>query len=317
MVKARVIIGETARDALIFDTPERLKPLVSKLAWKILNSIKDEPLYPLQIAKKLEVHEQKVYYHINNLSKAGLVKVVKEEEIKGATAKFYSPTKPVFGVDIGFGEYSPKRSNNLVKPILLEFFKEFNKETFNGQMVVGSPEAHGPLRSWARDGHYSNYLSLFLGGFISFPNTNFVSLDINVKSKEKFDENFILIGGPGVNVITLKFNEYLPVKFDTKFTGEAPTANFGKGFVSKKTGKTYTDNTVGVIEKIKNPFDKNKSVIVCAGISKKGTFSAIIALTRHYDNILKNYKSDRDFAVIVKGFDTSGDGVIDTIEVLE
>ncbi|VVB74756.1 Uncharacterised protein [Candidatus Tiddalikarchaeum anstoanum] len=305
------------RDALIFDTPEKIKPLVSKLAWRILTALREKPLYPLQIAKKLEVHEQKVYYHINRLFRAGLVKIVKSEEIKGADAKFYAPSNPVFGVDLGYGEYVSKKNSVQIKPYVLDFFKEFNREEFDGQIVVGSPEAHGPLNTWAKDGHYSNYISFFLGSFINFSNKDFITLDINVKSKEKFNENFILIGGPGVNVMTLEFNKYLPITFDTKFGGAAPSASFGKGFISKKTNKVYTDENVGVVEKIKNPLDTEKSIIVCAGITKRGTMSAIIALTRYYNEVLKNYKYGEDFGCVVKGSDINGDGVIDTIELLE
>ena len=182
---------------------------------------------------------------------------------------------------------------------------------------MGSPEAHGPLQSWARDGHYSNFISFFLGNFISFSTNHFIELDINVKSKEKYDENFILIGGPGVNVITLKFNKYLPVKFKTEFVGEAPTANFGKGFKSSKTKKVYNDKNVGVIQKIENPFDKTKSVILFAGMSKKGTLSAILALTKESNMILNDYQPGKPFTRIVEGHDLSGDGQIDSFEVLE
>lgn len=320
MVERKLIIeeegGKYLQSARVFDTPKKIKPLVSDLAWKILSTIKEEPLYPLQIAKKLEVHEQKVYYHINNLVKAGLIKIVKEEDIKGASAKFYSPISPVFAVDLGYGK-SLIKEGDLVSGKVIDFFEEYNAEYFNGVIVVGSPESHGPLQSWAKDGHYSNYVSFFLGNFIKFPDASFVDLDIHVNAKEKYDENFILIGGPGVNVITYKFNNYLPVKFDTKFAGEAPSASFGKGFVSSKTKKTYTNATVGVIEKIENPFDKNKSVIVLAGVTKKGTLSAIHALTKEPDKVLKGYVRGKPFSRVVEGLDLSGDGMIDSFEVLE
>jgi predicted transcriptional regulator len=305
------------QDSLVFNNPKNIKPLVSELAWKILNTMKEEPLYPLQIAKKLEVHEQKVYYHINNLVKAGLIRVVKEQDIKGANAKFYSPVAFVFSVDLGFGK-SIVQTSNVTNSKCLDFFKEYNKNGFfNGLIVVGSPEAHGPLQSWARDGHYSNFVSFFLGNFIKFSNEQFVDLDIKINAKEKFDENFILIGGPGVNVITFKFNKHLPVKFETEFVGEAPTASFGRGFVSTKTKKEYTNANIGVIQKIPNPFDKSKSIIVLAGITKRGTISAILALTRENSKVLKDYDKDKSFSRVVEGHDLSGDGVIDSIEVLE
>ncbi len=320
MVISRLIIEEEdnkyVQDARVFSEPTSIKPLVSELAWKILNAIKDEALYPLQIAKKLNVHEQKVYYHINNLVKSGLIRVVKEEEIKGANAKFYSPVSPVFAVNLGYGK-SIMGTKSVINSRVIDFFKEYNTEKFNGIIIVGSPEAHGPLKSWANDGHYSNYISLFLGNFITFSDKDFVELDVDVKAKDKFDENFILIGGPGVNVVTFEFNTHLPVKFDTRFAGEAPSASFGKGFISNKTKKVYTNPTIGVIEKIENPKDKSKSVIILAGVSKKGTLSAILALTREPDKVLKDYTPGKPFSRVVEGFDLSGDGMIDSFEVRE
>ena len=81
--------------------------------------------------------------------------------------------------------------------------------------------------------------------------------------------------------------------------------------------KIYTGATVGVIEKIENPFDKNKSIIVFAGVTKKGTLSAILALTRDSNKILKGFVQGKPFSRVVEGHDLSGDGVIDSFEVLE
>ncbi len=43
------------------------KSVSSELAQKILNLLAKEVMYPIDIAKTLKVHEQKVYYHIRNL----------------------------------------------------------------------------------------------------------------------------------------------------------------------------------------------------------------------------------------------------------
>ncbi|PIU63405.1 hypothetical protein COS83_00585 [archaeon CG07_land_8_20_14_0_80_38_8] len=307
---------EYAQKAKVFNTPERMKALVSPIAWKILELTSKEPMYPLQIAKKLNIHEQKIYYHINKLVKAELVKVVMEKEIKGANAKYYSPVSPVFAVALDYGKTILK-NNKLMNSKIFDFFREFNNDSFNGLIVVGSPEAHGPLQSWAKDGHYANIVSFFLGNFINFSNEHFIDLDVNVKAREKYNENFILIGGPGVNVVTYEFNNYLPVKFLADFAGEAPSATFGTGFKSSKTKKLYTNPNIGVIQKIENPHDKNKRVIVLAGITKKGTLTAIKALTSNNKDVLKDYKHGKNFSRVVEGQDLSGDGRIDSFEVLE
>ena len=47
---------------------------------------------------------------------------------------------------------------------LQKFFKEFiDNGIFDGKIVVGSPQPHGPFKTSARDGHYAAHLALFLG----------------------------------------------------------------------------------------------------------------------------------------------------------
>ena len=75
---------------------EHAKSVGSGLANKILSLLAKEAMYPIDIAKALKVHEQKIYYHIRNLEKAGIIKVVKKETKQGATANFYALTEPAF-----------------------------------------------------------------------------------------------------------------------------------------------------------------------------------------------------------------------------
>ncbi|MEK6891934.1 MAG: winged helix-turn-helix domain-containing protein, partial [Nanoarchaeota archaeon] len=76
--------------------PENAASVSSELASKILNLIAKEPMYTIDIAKSLKMHEQKIYYHIRNLEKAGIIKVVRKETKQGATANFYGLTEPAF-----------------------------------------------------------------------------------------------------------------------------------------------------------------------------------------------------------------------------
>ena len=66
----------------------------SVLAWNILKQIADKPSYPKEIGRKLNTHEQKIYYHIKQLEKANLIEVVKEVRIHGARTKYYSIKQP-------------------------------------------------------------------------------------------------------------------------------------------------------------------------------------------------------------------------------
>jgi predicted transcriptional regulator len=93
MNKKLLLGGETGnyevKDIAIVDRPERLKTVANKLSLQILRLLGQNEMYPIQIAKKLGVHEQKVYYHVRKLAEAGMIEVVREEEKKGATARFY------------------------------------------------------------------------------------------------------------------------------------------------------------------------------------------------------------------------------------
>ena len=60
----------------------KLGNLNSELAQKILQCVAEKPMYPADIAKRLKVHEQKVYYHIRNLEKSGVIKVIKKDQVR-------------------------------------------------------------------------------------------------------------------------------------------------------------------------------------------------------------------------------------------
>ena len=87
----------TVKEIAIFNDPQKLKMVLNRLTWKILLLLSEREMYPMEIAKKLGIHEQIVYYHIRKLVKAGVVRVVKEAEKKGAIAKYYHAAYPAFG----------------------------------------------------------------------------------------------------------------------------------------------------------------------------------------------------------------------------
>ena len=73
---------------------------------------------------------------------------------------------------------------------------------------------------------------------------------------------------------------------------------------------------MGVIARIPNPCNKEKTVIILAGNKAVGTKACVLALTKFWENTLKNF-SEEEFAVVIQGFDLDGDGKVDSIEVLE
>ena len=72
---------------------------------------------------------------------------------------------------------------------------------------------------------------------------------------------------------------------------------------------------MGLIARIPNPWNMEKSVIVLAGNKAVGTKTCVLALTKFWKKTLKNFDDER-FAVVIQGFDLDGDGKVDSIEVL-
>jgi DNA-binding transcriptional ArsR family regulator len=321
MKKKLLLTGEKkeykVKNIAVFEERERLKAVLNELGWKILEILGEKEMYPIEIAKKLKVHEQKVYYHIRKLARAGVIKVVREEEKKGAIAKYYKTSFPAFGVELPFGN---RTINTVSIPSMNEKMKQFfspflrDDGTFDGKVVVGSPDPHGPFKARARDGHYASYLTLFLGQFVKLPEDFAVKLDVDVKAEKEEDNNLILMGGPGTNLITKEVNEFLPIQFDMMPSEHGFLLG---GLVSKKTGNVYTGDTVGVISRIVNPWDKEKRIIVLAGNKAVGTKACVIALTKFWKEALKKFSGQDKFATLIQGFDLHGDGKVDSIEVLE
>jgi len=320
MKKNLLLSGEKghlmAKDIAVFENPERLKSVLNKLSWKILQLLSEKEMYPMEVAKKLGVHEQKVYYHIRKLAKAGAIKVVREEEKKGATAKYYKATFPAMGVELPFGyQKIDKLPVTNIDERMKQFLSPLIKDcAFDGKIVVGSPDPHGPFKAKARDGHYAAYLTLFLGQFVDLPENFPIKLDVDVKAEKEESNNLILVGGPGTNLITQEFNEFLPIRFNMMPSEHGFLLG---GLVSEKTKKVYTADNIGLIAKIANPWNSKKSVIVLAGNKAVGTKACALALTKFWKKTLKNFGDEEKFAAVIQGFDLDGDGKVDSIEVLE
>ena len=319
MKKKRLLSNERkqlrAKEIAIFEDPEILRSVLNKLSWKILQLLSEKEMYPMEVARKLNVHEQKVYYHIRKLAKAGAIKVVREEEKKGAVAKYYKATFPAMGIELPFGYQKINRFPvTNIDEKMKQFLSPLIKEgTFDGKIVVGSPDPHGPFKAKARDGHYAAYLTLFLGQFVDLPEDFSIKLDVDVKAEKEENNNLILVGGPGTNLITQEFNEFLPIRFNMMPSEHGFLLG---GLVSEKTQKVYTADSMGVITRIPNPWNMEKSIIVLAGNKAVGTKACVLALTKFWSKTLKNFGEEK-FAVVIQGFDLDGDGKVDCIEVLE
>ncbi|MGB9713512.1 MAG: helix-turn-helix domain-containing protein [Candidatus Bathyarchaeales archaeon] len=305
------------KEIKMFTDSQTFKTILNKLTWKILTMLAEKEMYPLEIAKQLEIHEQKVYYHIRKLAKAGAITVVREEEKKGAIAKYYKTTALAFGIELPEGYKTLQGFLTVgVNEQIQAFFKEFTKEngTFDGKIVVGSPMPHGPFKTSARDGHYASHLTFFLGQLTKAPEEFAIKLDVDVKAEKEEKNNLILVGGPGTNLLAQEVNDYLPIKFNMQPSEQGFL--FG-GLISEKTKNVYTADAVGLVAKIVNPWDNSKRIIVLAGNKAVGTKACVLALTNFWKKTLKGYKGEDTFATVIQGFDLDGDGKVDSVEVLE
>ncbi len=308
---------QKVKEISIMRDSQKLKMILGKQSWKILTMLSEKEMYPLEIARQLDVHEQKVYYHIRKMAKAGAIKVEREEKKKGATAKYYKTVSPAFGIEFPKG-YTTIHSLSLqsVDKQIQRFFSEFvdGKGVLKGKIVVGSPIPHGPFKTSARDGHYAAHLTLFLGQFAKMPVDFAIKLDVDVKVEKEEKNHLILVGGPGTNLLTQEINDYLPVRFNMQSSDEGFLLG---GLSSKKTSRVYTADAIGLIAKIVNPWDTTKRIIVLAGNKAVGTKACVLALTIFWKKTLQQYGGDDTFATVIQGFDLDGDGKVDSIEVME
>ena len=309
---------QKVKEICMMGDAQKLKMILGKLSWRILTLLSEKEMYPLQIARHLGMHEQKVYYHVRKLERAGAIAVVREEKKKGATAKYFKTVSPAFGVEFPQGYRTMQRPSLVsVSRQIQDFFQEFiNKNgSFEGKIVVGCPAPHGPFKTSARDGHYAAHLTFFLGQFVKNPEEFAIKLDTDVKAEKEEKNNLILVGGPGTNLLTQEINGHLPVRFNMQSSDQGFLLG---GMISQRTSRVYTADTAGLIAKIANPWDSSKRIIVVAGNKAVGTKACVLALTNFWSKTLQKYRvDDNAFAAIIQGFDLDGDGKVDSIEVSE
>lgn len=279
------------KNGKICTLPSKEVALFDGLRLKILLAIAKKPGYPKDIARKLGVNEQMVYYHVHVLEKQGIIKVVGKEATGGTVAKIYALTNPSF-----FVKFKELEESKRIPKTQSDFLQPFIKDgRFDAKIVVGSPDPHGPERARSRDISYAIDLAMFLGTFLTDFDTSCIALDTELHTHD-MKGNLILIGGPVTNKITYMINEKMPVHFDDK-----------RNVVSGK--KVYRNDECGIIVKISNPFDKDKKILVIAGKRYMGTRAAVLTFLKKFNEI-KN-------VTIVEGLDNDRDGIVDDVKILE
>ncbi|MBI2085484.1 MAG: S-layer protein [Candidatus Aenigmarchaeota archaeon] len=295
-----------ASDVSALRSPKRLKAITSELGWKIYQELAKTPSSAVDLAKKLKLHEQKVYYHVNQLKKCDLIRLIRTEERQGALTKFYA-AKPealvVMHENLETHKFKPDAGN--VPEILRGLISSGNA---NFRIVVGSPDPHGKYKARGSDSCCAIDLAMFLGSFTNSVSAANYKLDTEMRDSD-YKQNLIVVGGPKANMLTATLNEALKVRMD-----ESDDWNI----VSKLSGHSYGEDDNGFIAITKNPWDETKKIIIFAGRRFPGTRATVIAFVKHLNEVAKGNKYDpRSSTKVVKGIDYDGDGVVDEVEFLE
>ncbi|HUH99472.1 MAG TPA: helix-turn-helix domain-containing protein [Nitrososphaerales archaeon] len=300
-----------AKRVLADTDPSDFFPAAAGLGHRILSLLARGPDYPSNIARQLKLYHQAVYYHMKKLERAGLVKRAAQTTVRGGKAQLYSLAADGYAIefDTKGEEFGPpaalSRSAKLGR-----FLKEFitADSQFDGWIVVGSPEAHGPNRTQGRDGHYAIQLGFALGQFVSLPRRFPVKLDVDLKVEKLLASNLLLVGGPRTNVISGELNPHMPVRFSEE-------GFFGA--IVDGSGRKYLSEFDSVLTKIRNPWNQERVCVVAAGLSGAATKAAIIGLTNMADYVLEGYDEQADaFSVVLHGLDMDGDGKVDSVEIV-
>ena len=291
--------------SLLIDTPTSLGILANKTALELIKELSLKPLCAMDLARRLGLHEQKVYYNLRRLEKAGIIKLLKTEERTGGTAKVYTLTEPVVSVKLAENTFLTTDMSITINN--LDFLRPFvNDGKLNAKIIIGDPYSHGKYDEPSTESPYIFDFALLLGGYLKELDFPHYTLDTEISDTD-LNDNLILFGNARTNIAIDKINSKLPVYFDTD-----------SGFlISKFSNKTYKDPRIGAILRFKNPFNEKKEIIIFGGVRSRGVRSAIIAFTKHLDKVINSVNSDGSLTKIVEGYDKNGDRIIDSVKFLE
>lgn len=284
---------KTIFPTLASDNPQLFRVISHPLRIKILETLASRDKYPLEISRQLGLNEQTVYYHIRILEKFDLVARKKAPYI--GLPEFFSLKRNAFAFVPSYVEKEKHQINVYeyleVPKVLQGFYTAHHK--IDCKIVVGDTKSHGYLKKFDTLGHLAGDVALLLGKYGEARN-KITYTDTEIKNKK---ENFIILGGPHVNIIQFEINKFLPIRFN-----EA-----GSKLISSLSETEYSAAEDALICKLKNPFDKSKHVLVIAGISSSGMKAGIFAFTHHLDRIEKGNKFDADIiAKVVCGVEKDG-----------
>ncbi len=290
---------EFVTDTEIIKSDVDVKKIINKDSLAVLNLLSKKNASIKDISKELKIPAKTVVGILDYLQENNIIKLDNKKQ------KFEIDTNGL-SLIINDSKVRVIAKAEEISEGTKKFYENFLRDgKFNGYICVGSPDPHGEYNAIARDGHLATYLGLFLGRFIDNPMTSTIVLDTNVISRNLFKNNLILVGGPVTNLVTRDINNFLPIRFIKE-----------EGWALKNEDKFYSRDYEGLLAKIKNPYDKSKSIIVMSGIRNIGTLAAILAATKFSYSTFKSYNGDLPWYTIVRGYDVDGDGEVDSVETI-
>jgi DNA-binding transcriptional ArsR family regulator len=275
----------------------------SELAIKIIKELAKKPSCAMDLARALNEHEQKIYYHLRRLEGVGIISLDRTEVRAGALTKIYKIYFPYIAVklfdDIPLEYFARPKESEILYPFI-------KNGKMNSIIVVSSPDPHGRFGASSSDGYAAIDLALYLGSFLKSPEINY-KLDTQINESD-LKKNLILVGGPKANIIVDKINKFLPIYFDEKNDWQ---------IISTLSKNVYRDDDIGLVIKMKNPFNPENYVFMFCGKRFKGTRAATLALIKHARELEEGTKFKDGTARIVKGVDKDSDGIIDDCVFIE
>ncbi len=197
----------------------------------------------------------------------------------------------------------------------------------NCTVVVASSSGHGPCGG----AHTMDVMGAILIGTqlgldaaVGVPSS---ALDDHISSYDygtsqvtisSVGKNLIVVGGPGVNQVGWHYNNLrnssgdrvLPVYFDKYANGTdyVYVVSSGRSYTIERDGAGKITADYGVITMY---YEEGRSVLLSAGLGGSGTWASCKVLSS-----LEEWELHGD-AVVIRYYDSNGDGLLDTISIVE
>ena len=87
------------KELLVLDDLEQVKALAVPVRVEIILSLDEQPMTTTQIARLLGEKPNRLYYHVTELERVGILEVVETKQKGNLVEKYYLPVAKVFRID--------------------------------------------------------------------------------------------------------------------------------------------------------------------------------------------------------------------------